>query len=51
MIARAGRPVAVLTSYRPERRRRKLGLFPGEASIHPDFDELPAELSALFGEP
>lgn len=47
VIARAGRPVAVLTSYRPERGRRKLGLFPGEATIHSDFDELPSDLAAL----
>lgn len=51
VIARAGQPVAVLTAYRARSGRRKLGLFAGQATIHPDFDELPPELVTLFGEP
>lgn len=49
IIARAGEPVAVLAPYRAATRRRKLGQFAGEATIHPDFDELPPEIAAAFG--
>lgn len=51
VIARAGEPVAVLAPYRAAVRRRRLGLFAGQATIHPDFDELPADIAAAFGEP
>ena len=49
IIARAGEPVAVLAPYKAAIRRRRLGLFAGEATIHADFDELPAEIAAAFG--
>jgi antitoxin (DNA-binding transcriptional repressor) of toxin-antitoxin stability system len=49
VIARAGQPVAVLTRYRPPPRSRRLGLFPGQAKISADFDELPADMAAAFG--
>jgi len=49
VIARAGEPVAVLTAYRVAVRRRRLGLFAGEATIHEDFDELPADFAVAFG--
>jgi prevent-host-death family protein len=48
VIARAGHPVAILSSYRSATRRRKLGLFPDQAKIHDDFDELPADIQAAF---
>lgn len=51
VIARAGEPVAVLSPYRTAIRKRKLGLFAGDATIHPDFDELPADIAAAFGQP
>jgi prevent-host-death family protein len=51
VIARAGEPVAVLSPYKAAVRRRRLGLFAGEATIHADFDELPADIQAAFGEP
>lgn len=51
VIARAGEPVAVLVPYRAVVRRRRLGLFAGQATIHTDFDELPADIAAAFGEP
>jgi prevent-host-death family protein len=51
VIARAGEPVAVLSPYRAAVRRRRLGLFAGQAVIHPDFDELPADIAAALGEP
>jgi prevent-host-death family protein len=49
VIARAGEPVAVLAPYKAATRRRRLGLFAGEAKMHADFDELPAEIAAAFG--
>ena len=49
VIARAGEPVAVLVPYQAAVRRRKLGLFAGQASIKPDFDQLPPELADAFG--
>ncbi len=50
VIARAGEPVAVLIPYRAAVRRRRLGLFTGQAKIRPDFDELPPDIAAAFGE-
>ena len=49
IIARAGEPVAVLSPYKVAVRRRRLGLFAGEATIHDDFDQLPADIAAAFG--
>jgi prevent-host-death family protein len=49
VIARAGQPVAVLSPFRAAVRRRRLGLFAGQATIHDDFDELPADIAAAFG--
>ncbi|HEY2406132.1 MAG TPA: type II toxin-antitoxin system prevent-host-death family antitoxin [Polyangiaceae bacterium] len=49
VIARAGKPVAVLTPYEAAVRSRRLGLFAGQAKIHPDFDELPADIAAALG--
>jgi prevent-host-death family protein len=49
VIARAGQPVAVLIPWKAAVRRRKLGLFLGQATIHADFDELPPDIAAAFG--
>ncbi len=49
IIARAGKPVAVLTSYQPPVRKRRLGLFAGQVRIHEDFDELPADMASALG--
>ncbi|HEY3233315.1 MAG TPA: type II toxin-antitoxin system prevent-host-death family antitoxin [Polyangiaceae bacterium] len=49
VIARAGEPVAVLTPYKVAVRASRLGLFAGQAKIHPDFDELPPDIAAAFG--
>jgi len=49
VIARAGEPVAVLIPWKAAVGRRKLGLFAGQATIHNDFDELPADIAAAFG--
>lgn len=47
VITRAGEPVAVLAPHKASVRRR-LGLFAGEATIHADFDELPADIATAF---
>jgi prevent-host-death family protein len=63
VIARAGEPVAVLVPHRAAVRRRKLGLYAGQATLHADFhssrspqgatrcefDELPEDIAAAFG--
>lgn len=49
VIARAGEPVAVLIPWKAAVRRRRLGLFAGQATIHSDFDELPPDIAAAFG--
>lgn len=49
VIARAGQPVAVLVPYKAAVRRRRLGLFAGQAVIRADFDELPDDIAAAFG--
>jgi len=48
-LARAGEPVAVLIPWKTAVRRRRLGLFPGQATIHPDFDELPSDIATTLG--
>jgi prevent-host-death family protein len=48
VIARAGEPVAVIVPYRTMAKKRRLGLLPGQATIHPDFDDLPADIAAAF---
>ncbi len=48
VIARAGRPVAMLTAYQRATRKRRLGQFAGEAKIGPGFDELPPDMAAAF---
>lgn len=49
VIARAGEPVAMLVPYKAAVRRRRLGLFAGQAQVHADFEELPADLAAELG--
>ena len=48
IIARAGHPVAVLSSYRDAGPKRHLGQFRGQGRIPEDFDELPQELLEAF---
>ena len=48
VIARAGRPIAVLSPYKAATRPRRLGLFAGQATVHSDFDELPADIARAF---
>lgn len=49
VIARAGEPIAVLVPYKASVKKRRLGLFAGEATMHADFDKLPADIAAAFG--
>ena len=49
IIARSGEPVAVLSPYKVAVRRRRLGLFAGEATMHADFDDLPSDIAAALG--
>jgi len=49
VIARAGEPVAVLVPYRAAVRRRRLGLFAGQATVHADFDDLPPDVADALG--
>ncbi|HUZ35292.1 MAG TPA: type II toxin-antitoxin system Phd/YefM family antitoxin [Streptosporangiaceae bacterium] len=48
VIARAGRPVARLVPLTKLVQRREPGAWRGMVRMPPDFDELPAELSAAF---
>lgn len=48
VIARAGRPVAVLSPWRAATKNRRLGQFAGQAKLHADFDELPSDIAAAF---
>jgi prevent-host-death family protein len=49
VIARAGEPVAMMIPYKVAVRRRRLGLFEGQAKMSADFDELPSDIAAAFG--
>ncbi|HEV2719812.1 MAG TPA: type II toxin-antitoxin system prevent-host-death family antitoxin [Thermoanaerobaculia bacterium] len=49
VIARAGKPVAVLVPFKAAVKRRKLGQFAGQVKIHEDFDELPDDIAEAFG--
>jgi prevent-host-death family protein len=49
VIARAGEPVAILAPLKSAVRMRRLGLFPGEAKLHADFDVLPADIVESLG--
>ena len=48
IIARAGKPVAVLGPYREIARPRKLGTCRGKITIADDFDALPDDIVAAF---
>ncbi len=49
IISRAGKPIAVLVPFSPDRRPRRPGALKGRIVIAPDFDELPADLADAFG--
>lgn len=48
VIGRAGKPVARLVAYRPERKRREPGRLRGQIWIADDFDAYDEEIERLF---
>ncbi len=48
IIARAGKPVAVLGPYRKAAGLRKLGTCKGQITIAADFDVLPEDMTRAF---
>jgi prevent-host-death family protein len=50
VIGRAGKPVARLVPYIPNRPRRVFGALKGQIVIHGDFNELDAEIERDFEE-
>lgn len=50
VIGRAGKPIAKLVPYRPERPNRVFGALKGQVRILPGFDALDAEIEREFEE-
>ncbi len=50
IIAKAGKPVAKLSSYKEKLKPRKSGLWKGKIWVSPDFDEEDEEINKLFYE-
>lgn len=50
VIGRAGKPVAKLVPWVPDRPKRVFGALKGQIVIHGDFDDLDAELEQEFEE-
>ncbi len=50
IIAKAGKPVAKLSSYKEKLKPRKLGLWKGKVFVPDDFDEEDEEINKLFYE-
>jgi prevent-host-death family protein len=48
VIGKAGKPMAKLVPFRPERAPREPGGWEGQVVIAPDFDDLPDELAKAF---
>lgn len=48
VIARAGKPIARLVPYLPDRPKRVFGALKGQIRILPGFDELDAEITKDF---
>lgn len=49
IIAKAGKPLAVLVAYQPRRVRRVPGRLRGKIEIADDFDTLPDDIAEAFG--
>jgi antitoxin (DNA-binding transcriptional repressor) of toxin-antitoxin stability system len=49
VMAKAGKPVAVLHACSGPGRKRTPGALRGRIRIGPDFDELPADIAEAFG--
>lgn len=50
IIAKAGKPVAKLSSYKEKLEPRKSGLLKGKIWVSPDFDDEDEEINKLFYE-
>ena len=51
IIAKEGKPIARLVSYRQAEGQRKGGQWHGQVRIAPDFDKLPPNIGEAFGLP
>ena len=51
IIAKAGRPIAVLKAYSPQHNSIKFGLLKGQLIIPDDFDHPVAEITKQFSNP
>ena len=49
VIAKGGKPVAVLTQYQQTGKKRKAGKWKEKVKISPDFNEFDSELEQMFG--
>ena len=49
IIGKAGKPVARLIRYENNKRTRRPGALKGKIKIEDDFDELPEDISKVFG--
>ena len=49
IIARAGKPIAILEPYWRDSRKRTPGRLRGQIRIASDFDELPADVAEALG--
>ena len=49
IIAKAGKPMAMLVPYRAATQQRKPGYWRGKVHISDDFDELPEDIAEAFG--
>jgi prevent-host-death family protein len=49
IIAKAGKPVAILRAYSGAGHKRVPGALRGRIRIAPDFDKLPADIAEPFG--
>jgi prevent-host-death family protein len=50
VIGRAGKPIAKLVPYVPDRPKRVFGALKGQLVIHGDFDDLDSEIERDFEE-
>jgi len=49
ILGKAGRPIAKIVRYEPEREPRQPGALRGKIRIADDFDDLPEDIAAAFG--
>jgi len=49
IIARSGKPVAMLVAYKPDQAARQGGQWRGKIRVAKDFDDLPKEIALPFG--